>query len=123
MLRPRSTTSRSGDRFSRASSPMPALIAAVFTWSACGEGEPAAPAERLGALASFSLTGTNTDGSDYLVAQVPIADVVSTVTESMEASWDNALRRLTEAPVVPQNWTLKYFAGATELARAPQTKA
>ncbi len=94
---------------------------------ACADGPPPSSSgnlgERIAPEATFSLTGTSENGVDTLKAEVPVATVTSAVTQTMEASWDNSLRRITEPPVVPQNWTVQYFAGATPLAQAPRTRA
>lgn len=74
-------------------------------------------------LPSFTLTGTTADGIDTLKASTPVSGTAGLYTQTIEASWDVNLKRISAAPVVPQNWSLEYYSNGTKLEQAPRTPA
>jgi hypothetical protein len=54
-------------------------------------------------------------------ATLPVATVVGTVAQTLEATWNASIHNLNAAPIVPQGWSLNYYAGGTLLTSPPVT--
>jgi MYXO-CTERM domain-containing protein len=69
------------------------------------------------------LTATDTlNGSVHsYVATLPPAAVVGTISQTLEARWNNTFHSISQAPTFPQGWSIDYYAGSTKLTAAPST--
>jgi hypothetical protein len=53
----------------------------------------------------------------------PVTPETDVTTQTLEASWDKNRQQITGAPIFPQDWTLKYYNGYTEITPAPTSAA
>ncbi len=112
------------------------IVTAVAALSACGESTseptvarstPSVPELAWRAVlqepGNFTLTGSSDNGTsiDSLVAEVPVASASGIIEQTIDVSWDAALRRIAGAPVYPQGWDIEYYAGASLLESTPTT--
>jgi len=68
-------------------------------------------------------TGTRSGAVNSYKARLPPANVVGTLTQTVEAHWDASLHNLKQAPTYPQGWRIEYYAGDAKLPQAPSTPA
>ncbi len=106
-----------------------AAAAGTFVLAACAN-EPQGDSGQLSGVAAplpapqgITLTGTTANDIDALKVSMPLSGQTGLVTQTIEASWDESLKRISAPPTVPQNWTVEYYANGTKLAQAPLTNA
>lgn len=72
-------------------------------------------------IAASSIAPSDGDRVSFVVRGPVIADQ-ALLSETLSATWD-APFTLSQPPVSPERWTLRYFAGAAELPSTPSTPA
>jgi MYXO-CTERM domain-containing protein len=69
----------------------------------------------------LAVTSSSTGRGFSYSATLPPAAVVGTISQTLEASWNPNRLGLSQAPIVPQGWSLTYYAGSTQLPGEPVT--
>ncbi len=70
-----------------------------------------------------STTNPAVGGALQLTLTAPVHADVSTISQTMQLSFDPAKITATGVPTIPQGWTATYFSGGTALAAVPTTSA